>query len=361
MDEQNALTGNDSPVRWAIVGTGTIAATFADDISLAGNARLAAVCSRRLQTAEAFAARFGGARCFEDLQSLANDPGIDIVYLATPNHVHFEQAKLLLESGKHVLVEKPLTTTAQEAAILFRLARAKNLFLMEALWTLLLPALAHVRAYLLTGKLGAIRSVRANLSYEKPYDPHSKFFNPAMGGGSLLDLGVYPLSIATNLFGRPRHIAGSWRAAPSGVDMAAQVSLGYDYFFADIACGFDHDGTNQFVISGEKSSLVIDAPFLKAQRILSSGSDTVLSWLAPETESPVRRLLAKAARRLPGAIVYDAPFAGNGLQFEIAAAGDALRRGEHTPALWTASNSSSVLEIIETIKAQPPLTSPVTA
>lgn len=342
-------------LKWAVLGTGTIATTFAEDIRLTGNAELAAVCSRTQEAASAFSQRFGSLRIVADIEALAADPLIDAVYLATPNTAHFDQAITLLNAGKPVLVEKPLVTLAAQARSLAELSAKRHVFAMEGLWTVYLPAVGRVRSLLADNTIGAVTGIRAELAYAKAFDGNSRFFSQALGGGSLLDLGIYPIALTLALFGSPRAVTGRWRAAPTGVDMAADIRLGYDGFEASLSCGFDRNGGNRFVIEGETGNLVIDAPFLRANRVI-----VTRNWLTGHlaTAAGSGRLswaIGKIARKLPlpGLTVYEHGFPGNGLQFEIEAASKAILEGKREQALMPLGSSAEALGIIETILAQP--------
>ncbi|WP_457585503.1 Gfo/Idh/MocA family protein [Ensifer canadensis] len=343
-------------VRWGIAGTGVIANSFASDIQFAGNAVLAAVYSRSQDKADAFAERFGGIARHSSIDAFAADPEIDAVYVASPNAVHLEHAIVFLSADKAVLVEKPLTTSFDDARSLSALAAAKGLFAMEGLWTCFLPAIAKARALLDGEALGRIRHVTAELAYEKPFDPTDRFFDARLGGGSLLDLGIYPLSLCLNLFGRPHAIDGRWQSAPTGVDLSAEMRLAYAGFNAHLSCGFDRDGDNRFVIDGDRGTLVIDAPFLKASRLFLANNGLVRKAIAPRGRGLWAKTLTRVARRvaLPGLQRFDLPYPGNGLQFEIEAASAAILEGWHEHILMPTSRSIQAIEIIETIRALPP-------
>lgn len=338
-------------VRWGIAGTGTIANSFASDFRFAGNAMLAAVSSRSAENAQAFAARYGGIRSYHDIRALAADPDIDAIYVASPNAMHRDHAALALAAGKAVLVEKPLTASVADARALAGAAAASGAFAMEALWTCFLPAIAETRALLGEARLGTIRHVRAELAYAKPFDANSRFFDPTLGGGSLLDLGIYPIAVCLSLFGQPNSFGGSWKNAPTGVDVSADVSLAFDDFDAHLSCGFDCNGQNHFVIEGERGTLVIDAPFLKASRLF-----VATSLPARKLMTSAGQTLFKAARRipLPGLKRFDHAFPGNGLQFEIEAASAAILEGRREHALMPLSRSIEALKIIEAIRAKAP-------
>lgn len=338
-------------VRWGIAGTGTIANSFAEDIAFAGNATLAAVASRNPAKAEAFSARFGGIESYRDIQEMAEAHALDAIYIASPNAVHLEQARLFLAAGKAVLVEKPLTTSLADARALATAAASSGTFAMEALWTCFLPAISRVRELLAEGRLGAIRHVQAELAYLKPFDAGSRFFDPALGGGSLFDLGIYPIALCLDLFGQPKSVDGSWKRAPSGVDIAAELQLAYPGFEAHLSSGFNRNGSNRFVIEGERGTLVIDAPFLKASRLFFASRGPARTLLGSTADT-----VFKIARRvpLPGVQRFDHRFPGNGLQFEIEAASAAILAGHREQAVMPLSRSIAAIEIIESIRAGAP-------
>lgn len=354
----NTTANNRQPpsiVRWAVVGTGTIASTFAEDIRLVGNAELVAVCSRTAEAAAAFSQRFGGLRMLTSIEALAADAEIDAVYLATPNTTHFTQAQSLLRAKVPVLVEKPFATTAAEARRLSQLARETNTFAMEGLWSAFLPAVDRVRSLIADSTIGSVTGIRAELGYVKALDMNSRFFSKALGGGSLLDLGVYPIGLTLALFGFPRAVTGRWRAAPTGVDMSAEINLQYPGFDASFSCAFDRNGSNRFIIEGDRGSLAIDAPFLRANRIIVTKNPIARHLAIPLGSGHLSRLTAKMARKLPlpGLTIRDYGFPGNGLQFEIEAASRAILEGKCEQPLMPLETSIAALEIIETILAQP--------
>ena len=356
----STTTGHQSPsriVRWGVIGTGTIAAAFASDIRLARNAELAAVCSRTEASAIAFARRFDGIRAISALPVLVCDPSIDAVYIASPNAVHFEQARQLIDAGKSVLVEKPLAISSAQARQIAALASEKGVFAMEALWTLYLPALQRVRGLLAEHAIGPITGVRAELAFERAYDEESRFFAPALGGGSLLDLGLYPIALTIALFGAPRTVEGSWRSAPTGVDFSAKLFLGYDAFEAQLSCGFDRNGGNRFIIEGKQGVIVIDAPFLKASRVIVTTTGTARRLVVPKGDGRLAKRVSRMARALPlpGLKVWPHIFPGYGLQFEIEAASSAIAKGRQEDPRMPLRNSIAALEIIDAILTQPSL------
>jgi len=214
-------------LRWGVLGTGRIAGEFASDLALLGDQRVEAVGSRSLETARAFAGAHAVPRFYGSYQELVNDPDIDIVYVATPHSAHCPNALLALAAGKPVLVEKPFALDATEARAMVALAREKRLFLLEAMWMRFLPHIRSVQAILARGAIGEVMSVQADHGWWFERDPRHRLFAPELGGGALLDLGIYPVSLATLVLGLPDQIASTTTPAFTGVD--AQVSIAMRY------------------------------------------------------------------------------------------------------------------------------------
>ena len=213
---------------WGIIGTGNIAGKFADATRFVEDAEPLAVGSRSQETADIFGKRHGIPRRYPRYEDLVGDPDIDAIYVATPHNSHHINTLLALEAGKHVLCEKPLAVNAGEAEEMIVMARKKGLFLMEAMWTRFLPAWVDIKARLDAGEFGAIRSLQADFGIEEAYDLKSRLYDPELAGGALLDLGVYPVSLASWLLGKPQAMS-SWAVlAPSGVDQRAAMTFTYD-------------------------------------------------------------------------------------------------------------------------------------
>lgn len=340
-------------VAWGVVSTGTIAAHFAEDLKRVGNARLVAVCSRDRAKAEAFAATHDAARAYGSLMDLLADPEIEAVYVASPNHMHAQTARLALAAGKAVLVEKPLATTAADAEALAALARNKGLFLMEGLWTRFLPAMDLVRAKIAEGAIGAVTSIGGELCFRHAYDPANRFFDPKSGGGVLLDLGVYAVSLVRHILGEPKSVRSTLKTAPTGADIRATLSFIYENGRrADMLVSFEEDGANLMVIEGTKGRLVLQPPFIGARMVLETHGG-----FAPLATWPGNGVIARAVRKiarsrdLPGITRHDCDFPGYGLQFEIAAASAAIRAGETGHPLCPMEDTIATLRIIDAAKA----------
>jgi predicted dehydrogenase len=210
-------------LRWGIIGTGAIARAFAAELTRTDSGRVAAVGSRSLETAQAF----GAGRPYGSYEALVSDPEVDVVYVATPHPFHHANARLALEAGKPVLVEKAFTINAEEARDLVRLARERGLFLMEAMWTRFLPHMAEIRRILEAGELGEVVTVLADHGQWFALDPAFRLFAPELGGGALLDLGVYPVSLASMVLGTPNRVVTLSTPAFTGVDGQTSILLGY--------------------------------------------------------------------------------------------------------------------------------------
>jgi predicted dehydrogenase len=214
-------------IRWGIIGTGGISATFAADLELTDSGTVVAVGSRRSESAEAFAERFGVPNRHASYEALVADPEIDAVYVGTPHPKHHPDALLALRAGKPVLVEKPFTMNAAEADELVATARAEGLFLMEAMWTRFLPHVVEIRRLLAEGALGEIVTVTADHGQWFAEDRGFRLFAPELGGGALLDLGIYPVSFASMVLGEPERVVALSDPAFTGVDAQTSILLGH--------------------------------------------------------------------------------------------------------------------------------------
>lgn len=347
---------SDSPAHrkfgWGIIGTGRIASDFASDLRLLDGARLAAVLSRDQSSADHFAKKSGAAAAYCDIDSFMADKNIDIVYVATPNSLHLPQALRAIRAGKAVLIEKPVTPSDSEADVLHREALRNNVFVMEAMWVRFLPGIAAIKSMIGADYIGEIHSISGTLSWKNDYDPQSRLFNKALGGGASLDLGVYLLSLTMHFLGEPERISGSWRAAPSGVDMRASYRLQYRSAIAELECGLDKNLANMFEIKGSKGTVRISDPFVRARRVEVGTSSLARSAMSLSKSS----IAAKALARLPfpGHKVMQFSHQSHGLSYQAQAVMDALRRGETGHSLMPMSESAAVLRAISQVMSHPP-------
>lgn len=345
-------------IRWGIVGTGHIARQFASDISLAKATRLTAVAARDQTKADSFAASLSGVTGFGSIEAMIHTGLVDAIYIATPNTVHHAQALECIAKGTPVLVEKPLAASLADATAIKSAASAAGVFAMEALWSRYLPAIQAARQAVRSGAIGKLKRFEADLGWKLEYDPHSRFFNRTLGGGVLHDLGVYPISMARFFLGEPDHVEGSWQAAPSGVDISARLRLRFAGTEALITCAFDRDGSNRLTIEGDRGVIVLGPLFIKADCFAVYPSRLFADLAQPGGNSVSQRIRRKLFRHLPLPRVthHPHPFEGNGLQFEIEAASNAIRLGQLEQSDNKLSDTLATLRIIDDILNLPPET-----
>jgi predicted dehydrogenase len=213
------------PLRWGVLGPGWIAERFVGSLRRSTRQRVVAVASRDLGRAAAFASRWGVDRAYGGYQALVEDPEVDVVYVATPHNAHRPCALLAIEAGRHTLVEKPLALNAAEVQELAAAARGNGVFLMEALWTVFLPKFDVLRQVLADGLLGEVRSVLAEVG--EHFGPEHRIMRADLAGGPLLDLGTYPVALATMVLGPAERVLASGQPAPSGVNGQASILVGH--------------------------------------------------------------------------------------------------------------------------------------
>ena len=212
---------------WAMIGTGGIANVIARDFELTENVRLTTVASRTMERGRSFAETWRLPHVVADLNDLWAISDIDVIYIATPHSEHFPLAKMAIEAGKHVVVEKPMTTNAEDARELSRLARNAKVFLMEAMWTRFNPAIVEALKVVGSGGVGEVRNVIATVGFAFPYDPGDRMWNPQLGAGSVLDQGVYPLTLSRLFLGSPESVVATGRMQETGVDVESNIVLTY--------------------------------------------------------------------------------------------------------------------------------------
>ena len=321
-------------IRWGIIGAGGIATKFCDDLSLLGDHEVVAVGTRSPGTADAFAERFGVSRVHVSYADLAADDAVDVVYVATPHPGHHDAAMLAIEAGKGVLVEKPFTMDAAEARALVDTARARGTFLMEAMWTRYLPVMVAVRELLDAGRLGDLVSVTADLGMWFEPDSTHRLFAPGLGGGALLDLGIYPVSFASMVLGTPRQVTAVSDRAFTGVDRQTSMVLRDDAGrHAVLTTTLAAATTARGAIIGTDARIEIDSQFFRSKGFVVIDRDG--------TPERVER-----------------PFEGNGLRFEAAEVGRCLREGLTESPLLPLDETVSILGTMDEIRRQIGLTYP---
>lgn len=252
--------------RWAVIGTGGMADQFVTDARHGSGGRFVAVCSRSQQSAQAFADRHGLEQAYADLDTMLARDDIDVVYIASPHTQHFSQAQAAMEAGKAVLVEKPATLNAAQTKVLYETAERCQVLCVEALWTRFSPVYRSILADLESGRIGAVKQCQASFGFAAPADPSHRLNDPALAGGALLDIGIYPLLLPLDLFGTPESIEGDVTLGDSGVDRSADLVLSFaGGARASLSYSLDFPLPTEAAISGENGWVNIKAPWFASQ------------------------------------------------------------------------------------------------
>jgi len=316
------------PVRWGILGTGKIAHAFASALRDVPDAVLAGVASRSSDKADAFVAEFGAGAAYGSYEALAVAADIDLVYVATPHPQHAANALLALNAGKGVLCEKPFTMNRAEAEGVVDLARAKELFLMEAMWTRFLPALAEVKRLIAAGEIGSVHQVVADFGFTANFGPEHRVFNPDLGGGALLDLGIYPLSIAASLLGPVVAVQAQAEMGPTGVDVQTSFTLKHAGGAMSVcSCSFLARTPGELTVSGSRGHIRMNTMFHRTRSItvaLDDGSTRTI----------------------------DTPYLGNGYVHEVIEAQRCWRAGLVESPAMTHAETLALMGVMDEIRRQ---------
>ncbi len=314
-------------VGWGILATGGIAHLMTQDLLQHGH-RVAAVGSRRPESAAEFAAGHGIAKAHSSYEELIADPAVDVVYVATPHHLHAENALAALDAGKHVVVEKAFTLNAEQARAVMGAAAERGLLVMEAMWTRFLPHMAFVRETLSSGRVGEICSVHADHTQRLSDDPAHRLNDPALGGGALLDLGVYPLSFAHDVLGPVADVSATATMRESGVD-------------ADVATMLRHEGGG---ISSSFSSSRTRGRNVASVLGTEGRLDIEAVWFTPAVVV-VRDAKGSELER------FEQPVSGRGMQYQAAEVERVLASGGTSSPLMTPGESVAVMETMDRVRA----------
>jgi predicted dehydrogenase len=333
---------SDTPIRWGILATGRIAQAFAHDLAETPGAELAAVGSRRPESAAAFAAEHGG-RAHGSYEELVADPDVDVVYIATPHSLHLDNARLAFEAGKHVLCEKPLTLSTDEAAEMVALARRHDRFLMEAMWTACHPTIAALRRRLGAGEFGTPRHFHAELGFVVDDDPSSRMLDPSLGASALLDMGIYPLTVAHLLFGAAESLqaVADTRTAPGGT-FDTDVAIVGRYaggVLATLTASITSWSSRAAAIATDRGRIDLD-DFHHPTRAVFTPNPPVADWTA------------EAAPAEPVEIAPDGHLIGRGYGNEIAEVGRCLRAGLRESPLVPHEQTLTLLRQMDDVRRQ---------
>jgi predicted dehydrogenase len=261
-------------VRWGILATGGIADSFAEDLARLSDARMVAVGSRSLEAASTFALRHNIPQAYGTWQELAEDPEVDVIYVATPHSAHLAASMVCLAAGKAVVCEKPLTLDEATSAELITTARTAGLFFMEAMWMRVNPVIRRVKELIDDGAIGEITNITADFCVAGPFPPGHRMRAPELGGGALLDLGVYPVTFAHLFLGVPERVHAVAALTPEGTDQNTALTLSYaSGALASLQCGFVGESEQAAVITGTRARIEIPRHFYRPTRYTLARAD----------------------------------------------------------------------------------------
>jgi len=311
--------------RWGILSTGSIAKKFAEGLAVIEGAELTAVGSRSQEKADAFGTQFKIPHRHASYEALAADPDVDAIYVATPHTLHMEDTLLCLKHGKAVLCEKPFAIDAAQTKKMISFARRKKIFLMEAMWTHFFPAVAKIRELIAQGAIGEVRLMRADFCFRGGWNPQSRLFDPKLGGGALLDVGVYTVAFAHMVYGRaPAKLSGMSHLGETKVDEQSAMILGYpDGAMAVLTCAVRTSTPHEAAIFGTDGWIKIPVFWQPDKIIVNHGGK--------EEEIAFPRL-------------------GNGYSYEAAEVGRCLREGKLESDIMPHEKTLAIMRTLDKLR-----------
>ena len=312
-------------IKWGIIGLGKIAQKFANDLRFLENIELEAVASRDLAKAEVFATTYHSKKFYGSYEALMQDKFVDIVYIATPHNSHAQIAILALEHKKAVLCEKPFAINKEQVFNMVEASKKHNMFLMEALWTRFLPAIKKIKSTVENGEIGEIKYLNADFSF-KAHPSIQRIYDKELGGGSILDIGIYPIFLAYLILGMPNKIIAKAHFFESGAD--SQVSIIFDYKNAQavLFSSFNSNSKREAKISGTLGEIIIDSP-----------------WNEASSFSLVKGNLEEK---------ISLPISGKGFTHQIAECNSCLLENRTQSNLWSHQNSLELITLLDAVRKE---------
>jgi predicted dehydrogenase len=315
-------------IRWGILGPGAISRKFAKGLADLPDTELVAVGSRSLERAADFARDFGVRKQHPGYEALANDPEVDVVYIGTPHSFHKEHTLLCIAAGKAVLCEKPFAINFKEAEAMVAFARQQKLFLMEAMWTRFLPHVVKARELIAEGALGEVRMLQVDFGFRSEVNPKSRLFDPALGGGALLDVGIYPVSLAHMLFGKPAEISSFANLGSTGIDEEAAILFRHsEGQLSLLSTAVRLSTPHEALIVGTKGRLVMQA-----------------SWWGPTS------LVLHRQGHEPETLTPPCPI--NGYNYEALEVNACLREGRLESSIMPLTESLEIMQSLDSLRQQ---------
>jgi predicted dehydrogenase len=314
--------------KWGILGTGKIAKRFMQAAFYVPEAQVVAVGSRTQANAEQFGAQFGIPKRYDNYEAVLNDPEVQIVYVATPHNLHAENTLDALRAGKHVLCEKPFTLNAQQAEQVIQAARASGKFVMEGMWTRCFPLVREIIRRVGAGDIGEVRLVMADFGFRPEFDPTSRLFAPELGGGALLDVGIYPVALSFLFLGAPKQMYAHATLGATRVDELCSIIFTYESGAqALLSASLQINTPKQAYLCGTEGRIHLPIPWWKPSEaflVRNDGSQEHLQY----------------------------PYEGDGLQFEIRHVHDCLRQGLTESPWMPLDETLAIMRTLDTLRAQ---------
>jgi predicted dehydrogenase len=316
-------------IRWGILGTGKIAHTFSTALKSLPQAEIVAVGSRTQASAEKFADVFGIRQRYSSYEALVNDADVDIIYVSTPHTLHHENSLLALNAGKHVLCEKPLGLNSRQVEEMIATAKEKKRFFMEAMRMYFYPAIQKAKNLVESGVIGTPGILQADFGFSATFDPQSRLFNPQLGGGALLDIGIYPLAFALLFFGKPLHLSGEAILGKTGVDEQITITAQYAAEKTAVLYATLRANTESAaIISGSQGYLRIHREFWRPEKI------SIING---------RNLTEE---------ILEFPISGNGMEYEAQHVIDCLKSGKTQSDMMSWQVSRDLMAMMDSLRAQ---------
>lgn len=314
-------------IRWGIIGLGKIANTFAEDLARVEDAEIYAVASRSKTKAEDFALRFKAKKAYQSYEDLIEDPKVEVVYIATPHAFHYKIALQCIRANKNVLCEKPMCLSLNETEHLIQDAQNRDCFLMEAIWTRFMPSTIQLLRLLEERRIGEVLAIQADFGFKAVFDEENRLFNASLGGGSLMDIGIYPIFMSLLCLGVPSKIKAIARKSSTNVD--STLHLLFDYTTgqqANLQSTFEYHTPCEAEIVGTNGSIKLHSRFHQSEKL----------ELLDENRKSIE--------------IFKLPYTGNGYVHEIEEVNSCIRQGKKESELLPLALSNQLAHIINRVK-----------
>jgi predicted dehydrogenase len=315
-------------INWGIIGAGNISSTFATALNGMDNTKLLAVASRNIDRGKDFANRFQIEKTYGSYEDIVKDPDIDVIYIGTPHTEHKSNAELCINNGKAVLCEKPFTINSEETRFLIELAHEKQVFLMEAMWTKFLPVTKQLKSWIAENKIGKVKKVEINFGFQREYDETKRLYNINLGGGALLDVGVYPITYAIHIMNQlPNQVLTTALFGANGIDVQNSVVFRFDETIAMLSSGITANVGKDAIIIGETGKIVVPNFWMANEmNLYNNEGELVISF--------------KEDKRI------------NGYEFEAEEVNNCIRAGKVESDVIPLDDTLKIIEIMDSIRSE---------